>query len=654
MGRAKFCTCLVLSACLVLALFRISAASHAITTPAATADVDAADARVETWSWSVQYGLLTSPAYSAAADALYVMSKLGTLWAISMRTGKPLWRYRSFIVFPSNQAAQPLVFSGLPTAACQDTVFIGGMHALDACSGALQWHTAVAGSNYSSPSAAMFRTRGDATKPPHGMLFVNAKEKYGTSFLRYVHAEKGSVALSQPLLGSRASPPAVSTAVAGGVVCVCTSPDLAHTGGFDTPDMKDGVLHAFSATTGKSLWQWKSKHQTAFLSAPAMFAGSEALPGARVLVAHQNADNEFGVSALGAATGQLLWTFPLRERVAASPAVDADSGIVFYGTLGGTLGALDGAGMSLWTLQLNAAMHASPTLGRGNGKIYAGTTAGTVYCVDRVAGQIVWMYEAAASIVAPVLLVYANNTLIISTSVGSVVRLEADYLGATHAPTAAPSSSSVGAGTNEDDDSTDGGKKVKNPNKKDKALVNDPASGDEDEIVNADQGVAEGEEGADPADDGEGEEREKIEDEEEHDDEIPPTDTEVEEEAEYSWVIAASVGLCVAIAVVVWYRVAPGCAFASCRSTFCHWSDRIGRLITGLRGLAGGQADSATSSSSSRRLDLVPLMHAGGGASAPRRAAAATRAGEGPNPFDRTDEDADAYADADLAVVGRL
>jgi len=427
--------CQILVACALLALLHSSSAAHTSFEGSAAA---ATGTDMETWTWSVQYGLLVSPVYSAAADAIYVMSKLGTLWAISMRTGKPIWRYRSHIVSPSKQVPQPLVSAGLPAAGCEDTVFIGGMHALNACNGALKWHSPVLGSNYSSPSAAFFRTSSDALEPPRGVLFVNTKEKYGTSFLRFVRADTGELALSRPLLGTKASHPVVATAVAGGVVFICTVPDLAHTGAVDSPTMKDGVLYAFSATAGKQLWRWQAKHLTAFLSAPATFPGSEALPGARVFVAHQNADDEFGVSALDAASGAVLWTTPLRARVAASPVVDEESGVLFYGSLAGVLGALDGAGRSLWSLQLAAALHASPTLGRENGRVYAGTTAGTVYCVDRLVGSIVWKYQAVASIVAPVLVVYANNTVVVGTSAGTVVRLESTYAGNPRRPRPPP------------------------------------------------------------------------------------------------------------------------------------------------------------------------------------------------------------------------
>ena len=261
--------------------------------------------RVETWTWAVKYGMLTSPVVSEAAGALYVMSKLGTLWAISLSTGKPIWRFRSYIVFPSNQVAQPLVSAALPLSAdgCTDTVFIGGMHALNACSGAVQWRAPVLGSNYSSPSAASFRsTQGT----PLTMLFVNTKAPYGLSYLRFVHAATGEVALSRQLLGTKASPPVVSVSLAlpGGLVCICTAPDLAHKGAFDTPEKKDGVLYAFGANSGKLLWSWRgATHSTAFLSSPAIFPGSAALPEVRVFVAHQNPQDEYGISALNASSG---------------------------------------------------------------------------------------------------------------------------------------------------------------------------------------------------------------------------------------------------------------------------------------------------------------------------------------------------------------
>ena len=287
----------------VLTLLHISPAYSDIQT------VRAEEPHVETWTWAVKYGLLTTPAVSEAANAMYTMSKLGTLWAISLSSGKPIWRFRSYITFPSNQVAQPLVSACLPPSedGCPDTVFIGGMHALNACSGTVKWHMPVLGSNYSSPSAASLSAlngTGSDTSPL-AMLFVNTKAPYNVSFLRFVHAATGEVALSRPLLGTKPSRPVFTSALQGGLVCICTAPDLARQGSFDTPGMKDGVLYAFNASSGKQLWSWHgATHSTAFLSPPAIFAGSNALPGVRVFVAHQNPQSEYGVSALNASSGR--------------------------------------------------------------------------------------------------------------------------------------------------------------------------------------------------------------------------------------------------------------------------------------------------------------------------------------------------------------
>jgi outer membrane protein assembly factor BamB len=89
--------------------------------------------------------------------------------------------------------------------------------------------------------------------------------------------------------------------------------------------------------------------------------------------------NQAWLRCLDAATGQAVWTYPLKRHVMVTPAVC--DGLATIGDSGGTVHAVDAAtGQGVWTHDAGAEMWASTLV--ADGKVYAGTRNGTFWILS--------------------------------------------------------------------------------------------------------------------------------------------------------------------------------------------------------------------------------------------------------------------------------
>lgn len=386
------------------------------------------------WSFKVNYGLgVAASAISLEAQSVYTMSKQGVLFSHDIRSGKLLWKFETYINAYTSLVSQPTVLSAADhhlsdSNRCEDLVFVGGIYALDACTGALKWHTVVSGSNYSAPVASP------------SLLFVNGRSHSGISMLYALHTSSGQHAWNMTLMGAKPTHPVLSNTVLGGLVVTCTIPDLKHTGSENSPNIKDGMIIALNATTGQKLWSWASRHGTAFLSAAVVSTSQES-----ICVATTHPKPEHSVTCLNASTGAVLWTFLVNTRVAASPVIDNEGVFIYFASIGGVLYGLRSTGVEVWSTGLDSAIIAAPVLGIGNGRLYAGTTSGKLFAVNKSSGNIVGIYDSLSAIMAPPLVgLLESNSLIVASSGGIVALVDGgfgfreDYVEPTHSPTPSP------------------------------------------------------------------------------------------------------------------------------------------------------------------------------------------------------------------------
>jgi len=132
----------------------------------------------------------------------------------------------------------------------------------------------------------------------------------------------------------------------------------------------DGHLRAYDRDGGSLLWEFPTRDH--------IYASPALLPDGNVV--QPSADGT--IYALDPADGSLVWAFDTREPVRSSPAVDAD-GNVYVGSGEGRLYVLNPDGTLRWAIQLIAEerndLNASPAL--GNQGVYIAGESGEIFGV---------------------------------------------------------------------------------------------------------------------------------------------------------------------------------------------------------------------------------------------------------------------------------
>lgn len=351
--------------------------------------------------WTFQTGAPVRSTPAVAAEAVYVSSDDGNLYALDRATGHERWRldigravdWRSSRQPPSS----PAVAGGVVYAGGND----GRLRAVDATTGRPLWELRTGAAIHSSPVVA------------GGLVYVGSDDGH----LYAVDRTDGSVRwrfkpvvvldCDTPMLW-RPSPAEVR-ALPGEKVS--SSPVVAGRSVFATDAL--GVVHALARDTGR--WRWS--YETGGLGSPAAAAGIvyhqscalDAASGERLWCLGEGADPSSGVVdapaitggsafyvgmtgrvdqailvAVDARNGRLLWTFTTPGRVTDgmsvwfSPATAA--GVVYFASHDGRLYAIDGrSGREQWSFR--PAEPVSGTPAAAHGVVYFGSYDGRLYAV---------------------------------------------------------------------------------------------------------------------------------------------------------------------------------------------------------------------------------------------------------------------------------
>ncbi|HOT92788.1 MAG TPA: PQQ-binding-like beta-propeller repeat protein [Anaerolineae bacterium] len=124
-----------------------------------------------------------------------------------------------------------------------------------------------------------------------------------------------------------------------------------------------------------------------FAQAKGQYVGSGVVVDGKFIIG--NGDGN--VYALDLDDGTLVWTFPAKDRVWATPLVVEDT--VYIASLDHTLYALDVAtGGEKWKLELGGAIAATPIF--LDGALWVGDFTSKLYQIDPSTHQIIWTFEA--------------------------------------------------------------------------------------------------------------------------------------------------------------------------------------------------------------------------------------------------------------------
>src|SRR5271157_578087 len=104
------------------------------------------------------------------------------------------------------------------------------------------------------------------------------------------------------------------------------------------------------------------------------------------------------VYAIQFENGQRIWSTDVGGSVLNSPALNQDNSVLYVGTLGGQLLALDTAtGKAQWRFSTSGEIWGSPVYNKD--VVYVGDRSNTVYAVDAKTGQSIWKADVGSNVI---------------------------------------------------------------------------------------------------------------------------------------------------------------------------------------------------------------------------------------------------------------
>lgn len=325
--------------------------------------LNASEVAIDTTSVQTLHDVSSSPTPSlvhsspAVVDGVaYAGADDGTLYAVDVASGKPLWTAATKDAILSS----PAVADGVVYVGSNDDA----VYAFDAASGKQLWSFATGADVVSSPAVA------------GGIVLVGSLD----GKLYALDAKSGTLLWDDPIGAPIFSSPAID----GGV-------------GYAGAD--NNRIRAYELATGHVLW-------TAFVGGPVRTALA-------VDAGHLYFGADGGrVYALDTVTGKQIWSFVTNGAVRSSPAVAY--GLVFVGSDDGALYALDASlGVPRWTAHDGAARTAPAV---ANGIVYVALHDGRLIAYDAWAGTDLVTLELKATSSPAV----ADGGVVVGTASGLV------------------------------------------------------------------------------------------------------------------------------------------------------------------------------------------------------------------------------------------
>lgn len=260
---------------------------------------------------------------AVAHDRVYCVDYNGNARALSVKDGEPVWE----VATETSLYAAPNVHDDLTLIATES----GELLALDSANGDQRWKFAIDQPLRAWPTVVGGR-----------VLVAGCDGK-----LHAVDVATGEAVESIDIGGPADAMPAVL----GDRVYFCTA---------------GGVFHAMTIKPLAPVWKYGQRDDGEVIHAAAV------TERAVVLGTHDKR-----VVALDPATGDEIWTFPLRSRAESSPVVVGN--LALAATIRGRFHAIDmKSGKSAWETDLGSRFTASPAV--SDGRVVIGNEDGTLYC----------------------------------------------------------------------------------------------------------------------------------------------------------------------------------------------------------------------------------------------------------------------------------
>ena len=353
-------------------------------------------------AWEEQLGgqVLTSPA--VVDGVLYVGATDGLFRALDLLTGAELWRQEVNLAWSSPTVAGDVVLFGTDDRQLLVLDRFSGqvMRRIDLGAFASGSPAVVEDLIYVATSSEL--SRGLAGPDDRGEILA-------------IDLDSGSLVWSAPLPG----PSSRSVAVDDSIVVVPT---------------EVGIAVAFDVSTGQELWRFATG---------ARAADTPVIADGRVFIAGLDLEGvRGGLWAVDIRSGRELWRYRRVDgQTVVAPAVDADVGVVYAGSVAGDVTAHAAEdGRVLWTQPVGAEVATPPT--KAGDVLYVATN-GEVVTLDAPTGDILGRFPIDAIPFSPAV---AGAFLVVGTQSGHIYALSGDEAAAISSASLSPvASASSGA-----------------------------------------------------------------------------------------------------------------------------------------------------------------------------------------------------------------
>lgn len=120
--------------------------------------------------------------------------------------------------------------------------------------------------------------------------------------------------------------------------------------------------------------------------------------------------------------GNLLWEFETGHYIWAQPLVTED--VVYISSMDHFVYAVSKDGEEIWSQELNGSIVSSPLLSEDESMLYVGTLGDEIAALDTTDGEVIWTYDTEDSVWGVGTIV--ESTLFIGDSVGNIYALDPD------------------------------------------------------------------------------------------------------------------------------------------------------------------------------------------------------------------------------------
>ena len=144
-------------------------------------------------------------------------------------------------------------------------------------------------------------------------------------------------------------------------------------------------VFALNATTGSLLWTFNEPYDGSYNG----YTSSPAIANGLVYIGSNVGLMSSKIYALDAQSGQFIWSHELIDQTSSSPAVA--NNLVYIGSGNGSIHAFDAlTGTQIWSYKTGGAIISSPAI--SNGVVCIGSSDGYLYAFDAATGANLWKY----------------------------------------------------------------------------------------------------------------------------------------------------------------------------------------------------------------------------------------------------------------------